>query len=60
MINCRNAAAEKFDEAVITANKAVDIAKSAGQEKTVSKIRKRIKLYKANQPYHYKYYESKQ
>lgn len=48
------AAAGRFEEAVKTANRAVDFAKAAGQEDLVSEIGKRIKLYEAGQPYRQK------
>jgi tetratricopeptide (TPR) repeat protein len=45
------AAADRFDEAKATAEKALNIAKSSGKEDLAGKIQKRIKLYEAGQPY---------
>ncbi|MGB7581438.1 MAG: tetratricopeptide repeat protein [Sedimentisphaerales bacterium] len=45
------AAAGKFDDAVRIAEKALNIAKSSGREDLAGKIRQRIKLYEAGQPY---------
>ncbi len=46
------AAAEQFDKAVTTAQKAVDLALSSGQERKAEAIRKRLELYQAGQPYY--------
>jgi protein O-mannosyl-transferase len=45
------AAAGRFDEAKTTSEKALNIAKSSGNEYLAGKIQKRIKLYEAGQPY---------
>lgn len=48
------AAAGRFEDAVKTANKAVDIAKAGNQTDLVNEIQRRIKLYEGGQPYHQK------
>ncbi|MHC4395602.1 MAG: fused MFS/spermidine synthase [Planctomycetota bacterium] len=45
------AAAGKFDEAVTTAEKALEIALSSEQTKLAEEIRKHLSLYKAGEPY---------
>ena len=45
------AAAGQFDRAVAIADKAVGLAKAAGQEETAGEIEKRLELYKAGRPY---------
>ena len=45
------AAADRFDEAKATAEKALNIAKETGRENLAVEIQKRIKLYQAGQPY---------
>jgi tetratricopeptide (TPR) repeat protein len=45
------AAGDRFDEAVTTAQQAIDAAKASGQDALVGKIQNRIKLYQAGQPY---------
>jgi spermidine synthase len=46
------AASGKFDEAISTANKAVEAAKAAGHKNLANDIQERIKLYQAHQRYH--------
>lgn len=45
------AAAGKFNDAIMTAEKALNIARAAGQKNTAREIRNRLKLYKAGKPY---------
>jgi tetratricopeptide (TPR) repeat protein len=45
------AAAGRFEDAVMTAQKAVDAAKASGQEKPVSEIQNRLELYQEGRPY---------
>ncbi|MGA2324642.1 MAG: tetratricopeptide repeat protein [Sedimentisphaerales bacterium] len=45
------AAAGRFEDAVMTAQQAVDTAKSSGQEKLASEIQNRLELYQAGRPY---------
>jgi tetratricopeptide (TPR) repeat protein len=45
------AAAGKFNDAIMTAEKALTIAKAAGQEDTAREIQNRLELYKAGRPY---------
>jgi spermidine synthase len=45
------AAAGRFDEAVRTAQQAIDIAKTSGQNELADEIQKRMELYKVGQPY---------
>jgi tetratricopeptide (TPR) repeat protein len=45
------AAAGRFDDAVTTAEQAVRLAESAGQTPLAKKIRSRLELYRAGQPY---------
>jgi hypothetical protein len=45
------AAAGKFNDAIVTAEKALNIAKTAGQENTAREIQNRLELYKAGKPY---------
>ena len=45
------AAADRFDQAVETAQKAVELAVPAGEKKLAQKIQKRLQLYRAGQPY---------
>jgi len=44
-------AAARFPEAVETAEKAIELAVSAGQNELAEKIQKRLELYKAQKPY---------
>ena len=46
------AAAGQFDNAVTTAEQAIDLARSAGQPRVVSEIEARLELYRAGHPYH--------
>jgi tetratricopeptide (TPR) repeat protein len=46
------AAGGRFDEAVTTAQKAIDAAKARGQDELAGAIQKRIELYRAGQRYH--------
>jgi tetratricopeptide (TPR) repeat protein len=48
------AAGGKFEEAVITAQKAIDAARATGQVALVEKIQERLKLYKSGQRYYKK------
>jgi len=48
------AAAGRFDEAKVTAEKALNIAKETGRENLVVGIQERIKFYEAGQPYRQK------
>jgi tetratricopeptide (TPR) repeat protein len=48
------AAAGRFDDAVSTAEQAVNLAKASRQEKLSSEIQMRLELYKAGQPYRQK------
>ena len=45
------AAAGRFKDAVMTAQQAVDTAKSSGQEKLAGEIQSRLELYQAGRPY---------
>jgi spermidine synthase len=45
------AAAGRFDDAVTTAQRAIDGVKATGQEKLAGEIQKRIELYKAGHRY---------
>jgi superkiller protein 3 len=45
------ASAGRFEEAIATAQKAVDLALSSGREAQAKAIRKRLELYKAGKPY---------
>jgi tetratricopeptide (TPR) repeat protein len=45
------AAASRFPEAVATAAKAAELAESSGQAALAARIRARLQLYRANQPY---------
>jgi tetratricopeptide (TPR) repeat protein len=45
------AAAGRFEDAVKTANKAIDIARAGNQEDLANEIQSRMKLYQAGQPY---------
>jgi tetratricopeptide (TPR) repeat protein len=45
------AASGKFDNAVVTAEKALELAQSLGDKELTKEIRKRLYLYKAGQPY---------
>ena len=46
------AAADRFDEAVMTAQQAVNNAKDSDKEEIVSEIQNRLGLYQKGQPYH--------
>ena len=41
-----------FAQAVETAQKALDLANSANQSELAEKIKQRLELYQANQPYY--------
>jgi tetratricopeptide (TPR) repeat protein len=45
------AAVGKFQDAIMTAEKALNVAKAAGQENTALEIRNRLELYKTGKPY---------
>jgi tetratricopeptide (TPR) repeat protein/MFS family permease len=45
------AVAGRFDDAVTTAQQAIDVAKASGQEDLCGEIQRRLELYKAGQPY---------
>ena len=45
------AASGKFGDAIVTAEKAVSIAKTAGQKEAAREIQSRLELYQKNQPY---------
>jgi tetratricopeptide (TPR) repeat protein len=45
------AAASKFNDAILTAEKALKVAKAAGQENTTREIQNHLELYKAGKPY---------
>ncbi|MGD0553002.1 MAG: tetratricopeptide repeat protein [Sedimentisphaerales bacterium] len=45
------AAAGKFNDAIMTAEKALNVAKAAGQENTARETQNRLELYKAGKPY---------
>jgi len=47
-------AAGRFPEAVQTAEKAIELAVSSGEQEVAEKIRKRLELYKAGKAYHQK------
>lgn len=46
------ASANRFTEAVATAESAIELANSSGQKETAEQIRKRLQSYKNNQPYY--------
>jgi superkiller protein 3 len=46
------AAAGRFDEAVATAHKAIELARMAGQAESVGEIEKRLELYRSGRAYH--------
>jgi len=46
------AEAGRFDEAVSTARRAVELATAAGQADVAEAIRARLRLYEENKPYH--------
>jgi hypothetical protein len=46
------AAAGRFDAAVATAQKAIDLARSAGQAELVKEIQARLELYRSGRAYH--------
>lgn len=46
------AAANRFPEAVATAESAIELANSAGQKEVAEQIRKRLEFYRRNQPYY--------
>jgi tetratricopeptide (TPR) repeat protein/MFS family permease len=48
------AAAGRFDDAMKTAQQAIDVAKAGGREDLCDEIQRWLELYKANQPYHQK------
>ena len=48
------AAAGRFEEAIATAEKALNIAKETDRESLVVGIQERIKFYEAGQPYRQK------
>jgi tetratricopeptide (TPR) repeat protein len=45
------AAAGRLNDAIVTAQKAIDLARSAGQTQLVSELEGRLQLYRAGQPY---------
>jgi tetratricopeptide (TPR) repeat protein len=45
------AAAYRFDDAIATAQKAIELARTAGQPEMVSEIEAHLKLYRSGQPY---------
>jgi tetratricopeptide (TPR) repeat protein len=45
------AASGRFPEAITAARKAIQLAKTAGQERTVAKTQERLRLYEAGKPY---------
>jgi tetratricopeptide (TPR) repeat protein len=45
------AAAGKFNDAIMTAEKALNVAKAAGQQNTAREIQNRLELYKVGKPY---------
>ncbi len=45
------AAAGKFNDAIMTAEKALNVTKATGQENTAREIQNRLELYKAGKPY---------
>ncbi len=45
------AAAGKFNDAIMTAEKALNVAKAAGLQNTAREIQNRLELYKAGKPY---------
>ena len=45
------AAIGRFSEAVVTAEKALELARSSGKEKLVLEIQNRLSLYKTGKPY---------
>ena len=46
------AAANRFPEAVATAESAIELADSTGQKEMAEHIRKRLEFYRRNQPYY--------
>jgi tetratricopeptide (TPR) repeat protein len=48
------AAAGRFNEAIATAQQAIDAAKANGRDKLAGEIQKRIEIYRAGQPYRQK------
>ena len=46
------AATGRFNDAVATAQKAIDLARSAGQLQVAAQIEPRLELYRAGRPYH--------
>jgi tetratricopeptide (TPR) repeat protein len=46
------AAADRFSNAIETAEKAINLAEAAGKKQIAEKIRDRLQLYKAGRPYH--------
>jgi len=46
------AATGRFNDAITTAQKAVELAKAAGQAQVVSEIETRLELYRAGRAYH--------
>jgi spermidine synthase len=46
------AAAGRFNDAIATAQKAIELARSAGQSQLVGEIQARLQLYQDGQPYH--------
>ena len=46
------AAAGRFDEAVATAQKAIELARAGGQAELVKEIEARLELYRNGHPYH--------
>jgi hypothetical protein len=46
------AAAGRFNDAIATAEKAIELARSAGQSQLVGEIQTRLQLYRGGQAYH--------
>jgi spermidine synthase len=46
------AAAGRFNDAIATAQKAIELARSAGQSQLVAEIETRLQLYRGGQSYH--------
>jgi spermidine synthase len=46
------AAAGRFNDAIATAQKAIELARSASQAQLVQKMEARLQLYRDGQPYH--------
>jgi spermidine synthase len=46
------AATGRFNDAITTAQKAIELAKAAGQSQLVEEAELHLKLYRSGQPYH--------